>query len=666
LYKIFFQILSLLILAQSACSADSLKSAIKNDSLIKPLSPLIQNSRFKYIDWNTLDTISAKRMLWIPAKNFEDIFSNINGFYLRTMDVGQIQNLTKNQLDYFNIGMLRNGRLINDIFDGSVDFNLFSRNEVSEIEFLNTNANSIYPYNTVINNVQKQMFRNRPYSEISYVQDRYENLFVDLNFHQNISDKINFNAGATKHSCDGKYTNSDFDKWLARFNLNLLFNDHFNFYLNSDYARIQRGLNEGVDPSKLTDYSKSTLFDISKAIVKNPDAYEIKERFDIDFGVLITDKKKRFSFTDFRFFVSNSFREYIDDENRPTPNGIYTRENTRWIVYGLKLKQNFIINLNRLTSINIITEAEYNYDLLYSSLNSMSNSNRMFLLGNLEFSYKKFTLGGFARAQKYQYYDNSFYFDFGIKPAYRFESKDTNFSILFYTSLSSTRKLPTYQQFFLLDKYNSQTNYPIEKSNEKLLSFNAGIDLKAENLNLSVEYYNNKLQNYFLSTVFGFSNIDSVYKFSGLNARLFYKIYKFETELKSTVNFQLLNHFTPKYNGSASFSFHNTFFKNKFELKIGLTTNFYSDHDGLEYYGYYNGFSDRLDTFNLSYYTPHLNSNFTLDIFIMGKISTAVFGFTFENILNRLYYNTNIYPFMDRGGFANVLSRFNLTWYFLD
>ena len=59
------------------------------------------------------------------------------------------------------------------------------------------------------------------------------------------------------------------------------------------------------------------------AVVKNPDAYEIRERFDVDFGLVHSVKS---SFTKLQFFESNSFRQYKDEENRPTPNGIFLIE----------------------------------------------------------------------------------------------------------------------------------------------------------------------------------------------------------------------------------------------------------------------------------------------------------------------------------------------------
>ena len=69
--------------------------------------------------------------------------------------------------------------------DGMIDFNLLSRNEVADVELTNGFGNFLYNYSNGVNIVNKQIFQYKPYSEISYWQDRYENLYFDGNYHQN-------------------------------------------------------------------------------------------------------------------------------------------------------------------------------------------------------------------------------------------------------------------------------------------------------------------------------------------------------------------------------------------------------------------------------------------------------------------------------------------------
>ena len=107
--------------------------------------------------------------------------------------------------------------------------------------------------------------------------------------------------------------------------------------------------------------------------------------------------------------------------------------------------------------------------------------------------------------------------------------------------------------------------------------------------------------------------------------------------------------YSPEHYGNISLAWVDAAFKNKLEYKIGVNSRYWS-----EYY--------------TNFYTYHqrIPANATLDFYIMGKIGKATFGLTFENILDRIIYNTGVYPFMDRGGFLNAMSRFNITWNFFD
>ncbi len=218
---------------------DSLK--VKKDSTAAPVI-LLSESRYNYINANAPDTITRKRFLWYPLKTIDDLFNYLPGYYLSFMDIGQVNQLNYNQLDHHYTALMRNGRPLNDLLDGSVDFNLLSRNEISEMELTNGFGNFLYDYSNGINVINHQVFRYRPYSEISYWQDRYENLYFDGSYDQNIFKKFNFNFGITKNSSDGKYTNSDFDKWQGRFNFNYFPNTKFNAFLIRELFKDSTGI----------------------------------------------------------------------------------------------------------------------------------------------------------------------------------------------------------------------------------------------------------------------------------------------------------------------------------------------------------------------------------------------------------------------------------------
>lgn len=640
---------------------------VEKDSAKVPVI-LLSESRFYYVNPDRPDTITRKRFLWYPLKTIDDLFNYLPGYYLKFMDYGQVNQLNYNILDGHYTTVMRNGRPINDLLDGMADFNLLSRNEVSEVEMTNGFGNFLYDYNNGINIINHQIFRYRPYSEISYWQDRYENLYFDGSYDQNLFKNFNFNFGITKNSYDGRYTNSDFDKWQGRFNFNFFPNKSFNSFLYANYAKIQRGLNGGVDPLKNI-LDKNNLFDESAVIVRNPDAYEIRERFDIDAGIIYAYGKKRSSFTKLQLFTSNSFRKYRDEENRPTPNGIYLIDNAHWIDYGIKLQQ--VLKYSLTSEIGFIskTEGEYDKDLITSNIIKIRNADRIYFMENVDVLTKYFNLNAYAKAYKFQYFENKFFADYGIKPELKYDFGKSSF-ITLYGMVNHSNKLPTYIQNSLNDYIQSDTNN-LKLKEEKVTNFAAGTKFKFYFGEAKIEFFQNKIENRISnslnSSIYVFQS--GTRKNDGINTNINLKLFNFDLDLNLHNSLHSTDDYddSPKTAGNAMFTYHNVFFKNKLEIKIGVISRFWSDYNSEFYNGYYNDFSSRLiDTATTGYGTVKIKSNATLDFFVIGKIDKATFGLTFANILNRLYLTSGIYPYQDRGGLFNVWSGFNITWNFLN
>ena len=104
---------------------------------LKPVSPkdtstvqnfILADHNYHYLNKMSPDTLTRRRFLWYPAKSLEDIFNYIPGYYQYFMDVGQLNPISYNQFSFSGTGVLRNGRPINDLFDGVADLNLLSRN----------------------------------------------------------------------------------------------------------------------------------------------------------------------------------------------------------------------------------------------------------------------------------------------------------------------------------------------------------------------------------------------------------------------------------------------------------------------------------------------------------------------------------------------------------
>jgi hypothetical protein len=667
LFKSTVQIAALLLILLNlqTFSQDSL--TVKKDSVKAPVI-LLSESRFSYITPDLPDTITRKRFLWYPLKTIDDLFNYMPGYYLKFMDFGQVNQLDYNKLDGHYTTVLRNGRPINDLLDGTADFNLLSRNEISEVEMTNGFGNFLYDYNNGINIINHQIFRYRPYSEISYWQDRYENLYFDGSYDQNIFKTFNFNFGITKNSYDGIYTNSDFDKWQGRFNFNFFPSKSFNSFLYANYSKIQRGLNGGVDPVKNI-LDKSNLFDVNAVIVRNPDAYEIRERFDVDAGFIYAYGKKKSSFTKLQLFTSNSFRKYRDEENRPTPNGIYLINNSHWIDYGVKLQQVLKYNLTHDIGFISKTEGEYDKDLITSDIIKLRNADRIYFMENVDLLSKYISLNAYAKTYKLKYFENKFFADFGIKPVFKFDIGKTS-AVNIYGMANFSNKLPTYLQNSLNDYIFSDTNN-IKIDEEKVTNYTAGAKLIFGFGEALVEYNHSSVENKIANSLDPHISVYQLgtYKNDGINTNIKLRLFNFDLDFNLINSLSSLNYYpnSPEIAGNAMLAYHNIFFKNKLEIKIGVVSRFWSDYNTEFYDGYYNDFSSRVvDTTTLGYGIVKIKSNATLDFFVIGKIDKATFGLTFANILNRLYLTSGIYPYQNRGGLFNVWSGFNITWYFLN
>lgn len=609
-------LLGILLFGIISYSQDTTKKKIDTVKY-KPLKFILSDYKYSYINQANPDTVTRKRFLWYPMKNTEDIFNYLPGYYLKYMDVGQVNYFIHNQLDYNSTAVLRNGRPVNDFLSGEVDHNLFSRNEVDQFEISNGFGNFIYAYPNAVNVIQRQIFQNRPYTEISFIQDRYENLYFDGDFHQNLFRNLNFNFGITKHSYDGKYVNSDFDKWLGRFNLNFAASNKLNFFAYVNYATIQKGINFGIDPDTVNLGNKSEVFDPTLAVVVNSDYYEKKERFDVDAGAVFLAGKS--SFTKLQLFVSNSFTEERDEENRPNPNGNFFQGNYHWIKYGAKLQQIFSFKLGRLIDIVSRSEGEYDRYLyqigrIFSDTSHAVNGDiyRISYFSDLIARYKNVTLEGVLSG----YTDDDFKSSIitpSIKAAYTFKLDSNNH----------------------VDVYAS---YQYDRRNA-----GGGVKLKIGQSSLSVAYYNYILERHVILQNLIFSTTENV-RIDGVNLMTHLRFYKFDLNMNFSANFKLISGRIPKYFGNADLSFHDVAFRNKLEYKIGLTSRGWSEYSEI----------------------VRIPQNATLDFFIMGRIGRATFGITLENILNRVIYNTGVYPMTDRGGLANVVSRFNITWNFFD
>ncbi|MCX7877458.1 MAG: hypothetical protein N2510_02330 [Ignavibacteria bacterium] len=561
---------------------DSLKKNVTDSSVF-----LIQDNMLKYHNPLSPDTVSRKRILWYPIKTFEDLLTYLPGYYLRFLDVGQMNFFYFNQLS--GVTFFKHGRPFTD------DPNFLSRSEVEQIETDEGFAANLYGYPAVINIIDRQMFRNRPYTEINFYQDRYENLFLDASYHQNILKNLNINFGITKHSYEGHYVNSRFDKWLGRLNFNYSPFRNINFFSYFNYGGIERGLNGGINGSLVDVSDKDVMFNRTRAVVNNPTANEIKERFDADAGTVIKWSRKHLSRLQlFGYKINSSYED--------------SSISAEWVSYvtGVRLVHIYSSLING--KINLISRSEAGFDgekSVYGDTSARSKS-------------------------------------FGITEYLGISLKGHSIQLCFGSYGNGFNNLRHYAGFRLGTELNIGRNEKLSldgfyKTSQKY--YRAKLKLEGKPGNLGAEFYQLR---------------SGDHQAKGLNFSAELYLFKFRFISNYTLILKLLHQgLMPKQFGTVNLAYSDSGFRNKFEYRIGFQSRFWS--------GYTQYLRDSLSVAELN-----VPSNFTLDFYVKARVGRVYFGLVSENILNRLIYNSAFYPFTGRGGLFNFISRFDITWNFLD
>jgi hypothetical protein len=554
-----------------------------DDSLIH-----LHNVNYGYTDPHS-DTISRIRFLWYPLKSIEDLFNFIPGYYLKFRDIGQVNPLYFNQ--NHNTKLYKNGIPFDD------DINFLSRNEIQTIESDNGFGNSPYTSFNSVNFTERQTFTYRPFTEISFFQDRYENLFFDGSYSQNIFNNFNVAFGLTKHSYDGHYVNSDFDKWLGRIRLQYLPFKRLRLFCGFGYGNIERGEYGGLRADSIDITDKNVVFNRTRALVKNANGRIRKERFQLSGGLLLNWSRDNVS-----ELVIYSNRKNTTLSNQTVADSVFTNLSYTNGNNGLRLSQ--LISF-KYSKIKINSRTEVAADLPWSD--SYHNSSEQ-IISDRKLMFMQEISGKFGFLTPVLYF----------KAHKKLNGNNNSTSSGYGIKAISDFRIGLHEKIQADIFYRKQNNYFRAKAS---FYFKYGY--------LSPEFYH-------------YTDYEDI---SGVNFSMKLEISKINLELiYSKATGREVNSL-PEHYGNINLFYEDTGFKNKLHFRIGTVSRFWSRYT-----------DDSVD----------ISGNFTFDFYIKGKIGRAYFGIVFENIFDRIIYNSGFYPFTDRGGLFNALSRFEIIWNFTD
>jgi outer membrane cobalamin receptor len=301
--------------------------------------------------WGSVDTqlpsawtLTRTAISWQPGRWFGDAFRSLPGFTaLDPESEGQYSQLFARGVDARSVGFLVNGRPVQDPLSGITNAYHLQWMDLDRAEIVTGPRSFLYGLNSqgaAVNLVSKDFNAIKPYTRIVYSEGPENFSFSDGAFVQNISKQLNVNAGFQHLSTDGAYPNTPHDQWNIRGRVRYHLSRRFALLLSEQYLSTQTGLNGGIDPVS----SGTTLaFRPLQAVVVNTDAYEKLTRHDLDITLAGRWEDSTASLRA-TLYSSHLLREYRDEENRTSPNGIDLRSDHRVTWSGFTARQEFMVS----------------------------------------------------------------------------------------------------------------------------------------------------------------------------------------------------------------------------------------------------------------------------------------------------------------------------------
>ncbi len=588
------------------------------------------------------DTISVQDFIWNDRRNLSEVLYERSGYNINYLSYGGRNIINYNSYNESSIGIFKDGIQQNDIIFGGYDIENISINEIDRIEEISSVMSFLYGMNTrgkALNIITKDFFLPYIFTQLRYTQDRFGALGADVNLTMPFSKKINFLFGVTSNISDGRYQNNHLNIWRARSRISYFANQNLNFKIDFNYAKIERGLFEGLYNS-----TDDTLSSYILAKVINTESYEKILNYYLNFEIktnLFNDKNK---LTELNFYTLNSLREYNDLENSQNPNGILIYNAFKYIRYGINIKQKLGINITKKTKIDLLVGGDAIWDLYHNNkinpdtsikydpaLNlNLLNLNHYAAYSRADIELYNFYISAGIRED---YFEKKFHLQYGIEGGIKLLFDNVN--LIFFGGFNSTKQGLNFNKFKYLTGFFDEPYYIDDESTY----IEAGIKFSTESIKITVKQFAN----------------DYSGKLDFLNGN-----YSFEYTSKyfdAKLNFDKFNFdYYPDIFIKSDLCYHNFFFDNRLNLRTGLLIKFASKYN-IPYYSQY-----RYEYIN----NNRINERdlLNLDFYIGARIGSANITFTFANLLNHLNYSTSIYPYDDRGGVFNSLARFSIVWDF--
>ena len=295
---------------------------------------------------NLENVISDTSTRWHEYWSLSDILAARPGVFTRDLGIlGQYPGTTIRGLDGRTIAYFQDGVVQNEPLTGLYNAYWSQTEQIERIEFIHGTRAFLYGFNSsggVVNSVTRSYKSIRPRTHIRYSESLYEQTVFDGLLSQNLTRTLNLTGGIQRTVTDGRFRNSDYDMWGTRAKLRWDFSSRLSVYLSENYTQTQLGLFGGVN---LLTTAPSLVFNNLQASVVNADTYEKVTRHEVQLGIAAQLLGDTSDITTLTFYHSHHLREFRNEENRASADGLFIQDDHRTQWQGIRLVQHLSLEM---------------------------------------------------------------------------------------------------------------------------------------------------------------------------------------------------------------------------------------------------------------------------------------------------------------------------------
>lgn len=276
------------------------------------------------------------------------------GMYVRDKGaVGQPHEITAFGTGWRSVGVMIDGRPVNDPMTGVYDFNLFATEFIGDIEYLPPSRSFLYQRNAVgaaFNFTTQNYIAPSPYTKLRYSEGPHNYSQTDVILSQDIAPGINFMAGLQRQffgraeprtDFRGRFPNMNYRNHNYRSKVRWNLQELLNIAASYSYTNINTGLSGGIDVFATP---PEDIFDQLEAEVRTLRAFQRVKRHDLHVSASAQLLPDSLDTSNLTAYYSNHLREYREqDRGTSALDTLAYINDYRTLLSGVDLKQWFTV-----------------------------------------------------------------------------------------------------------------------------------------------------------------------------------------------------------------------------------------------------------------------------------------------------------------------------------